>query len=90
MNIRKLFDREPSEEQFFELEIISEIRKTNAELEEAYRNFQLQTNEDLLEASIYRIKELRSRHNYLIKLARENKVEAYYMNFNHGEKIKDA
>ena len=71
-----------------ENQIISEIQKLNSELEKAYESFQNQTDDDLLEASIYKIKELRARHNYLIKLARKNKVEASYMKFR--ERVSNA
>ncbi|MGN1117217.1 MAG: DUF2508 family protein [Acutalibacteraceae bacterium] len=71
-----------------ETKIISEIQKLNSDLEKAYESFQNQTDDDLLEASIYKIKELRARHNYLIKLARKNKIEASYMKFQ--ERVSNA
>lgn len=71
-------------------DIILEIKKINSELEKAYDIFQNQTDDDLLEASIYNILSLKSRHSYLIKLAKENKAEAVYMNFSEKEKIKHA
>lgn len=71
-------------------EIIFEIRKINMELEKAYASFQTQTDNDLLDASIYRINELRSRHSYLIKLARQNGVEAQYMKFSKKESLVNA
>lgn len=71
----------------YEYELIKEIRDVNNELEEAYRIFQNQTDEDLLEASIFRINELRARHSYLIKYARKNNIEARYMKFDEKEGI---
>ena len=68
-------------------DVINEIRRINSELDEAYRFFQNQTDEDLVEAGIYRIKELRAKHSYLIKQAKKNNVEALYMKF---EGKKDA
>lgn len=72
------------------MSLITEIKKINSEIEKAYESFQNQTDDDLLEASIYKIKELRSRQNYFLKKARENKAEAVYMRFEAKEKIKDA
>lgn len=73
-----------------DMSVISEIKKVNEDLTREYENFCMQTDCDLLDASIYRIKELRSRHNYLIKYARENKIEAIYMNFCKAGNIKNA
>ncbi len=70
--------------------IINEIRLVNGEIEKAYESFQSQTDSDLMEASIYRIKELRARQNYLIRTARENNVEALYMKFRVPEKVTNA
>lgn len=90
MKIKNVFPKRISDDELSSIQIIGEIRKINNELEQAYESFQNQTDDDLLEASIYRIKELRSRHNYLMKLARENKTEAFYMKFPEAERVKNA
>lgn len=88
--IKMLISKKKSVSEDRSYEIISEIKRINNELEKAYDFFQNQTDDDLLEASIYNIKALKSRHSYLIKLARNNNVEAEYMNFRIKEKIKNA
>lgn len=90
MKIKNVFPKRISDDEVCSIQIIGEIRKVNSELEQAYESFQNQTDDDLLEASIYRIKELRSRHNYLMKLARESKTEAFYMKFPETERVKNA
>lgn len=72
------------------LNVILEIRNINNELEKAYEYFQNQTDSDLVDAGIYRIKELRARHSYLIKYAKENNIAAEYMNFSESEKKLNA
>ena len=70
--------------------LIIELRKINNEIERAYDCFQTLTDSDLLDASIYRIKELKSRYSYLLKIARENNIRAEYMNFEKKETVKNA
>ena len=60
----------------YEDKIIDEIKALNEEIDLAYSDFQNQTDSDLLEASIYRLQELRARHSYLMKQAKSHSIDA--------------
>lgn len=66
----------PNKKQTYEDKIIDEIKTLNEEIDLAYSDFQNQTDSDLLEASIYRLQELRARHSFLMKQAKAHSIDA--------------
>ena len=57
-------------------ELINEIHKLSNALTLAYERFELQCNNDLVEATIYEIESLKARHRYLLTLARERNLKS--------------
>ena len=66
----------PNRKLTYEDKIIDEIKTLNEEINFAYADFQNQTDSDLLEASIYRLQELRARHSFLMKQAKAHSIDA--------------
>jgi len=77
-------------------DLLSEIHNTVKLLELAWTQFEYQSDHDLVDASIFDIKSLTSRHQYLIKLAKEWNVcsdtigECWLPNYNISHKRKGA
>ena len=63
------------------LRTASEIETIRALLDEAYSNFNILTDSDLLEACIYEINALHARYDYAIKAA---KVQAFQAEVKRG------
>ncbi len=57
-------------------ELISEIHRLSNALTLAYERFELQCDNDLVEATIYEIESLKARHRYLLTLARERNLKS--------------
>ncbi|MDR1464031.1 MAG: YaaL family protein [Oscillospiraceae bacterium] len=57
------------------LRLIEDIRGCCRQMDQCAALFEMETDEDLLEASIYQMKALKSRYRYLLRLARERRVE---------------
>jgi len=57
-------------------ELICEIHRLSNALTLAYERFELQCENDLVEATIYEIEALKARHRYLLTLARERNLKS--------------
>ena len=75
MQVKNILLR-PTKKVTYEDKIIDEIKAINEEINLAYLDFQNQTDSDLLEASIYRLQELKARHSFLMKQAKANSIDA--------------
>lgn len=58
-----------------EMNVAKELRQTRAALDSAYRRFEEELDEIMLDAVIYEIQSLRARYRYLLRLAREQGIE---------------
>lgn len=67
--------RMPTKEEMKEAGIVEEIRKTRFELEGAYKRFENESNEIMLDSVIYEIQSLRARYRFLLQLARDRGIE---------------
>jgi len=56
--------------------LIEDMREVKRQLEGNHAFFALESDEDLLDAAIYQREALHARYRYLLRLARENGVEA--------------
>lgn len=85
MTAKKLFTKENITSER-EAELLYELKCLNRELELAYRNFENQTDADLLNASIFRLNEVSARYSYAVKKAKEYGIKSNYFRFeeNHG------
>lgn len=62
------------------INIVADIREVCIELNSAYARFNNETNEDLLESTIFEIEALKARYRYLLKMARESDVRSSDIN----------
>lgn len=56
--------------------LISEIHRLSEALTLAYERFELQCDNDLVEATIYEIEALKARYRYLLALAKQRNLKA--------------
>ncbi len=56
--------------------LINEIHSLGHALELAYERFELQCDNDLVEATIYEIEALKARYRYLLALAKQRNLKA--------------
>ncbi|MFY9198206.1 MAG: DUF2508 family protein [Acutalibacteraceae bacterium] len=54
--------------------LLQDIRRVCRMIDDAYLRFQMQADEDLVEASIYEIEALKARYRYLIRLAKTKNI----------------
>lgn len=57
-------------------QLISEIHRLSEALTLAYERFELQCDNDLVEATIYEIEALKARYRYLLAIAKQKKLKA--------------
>ena len=57
-------------------QLISEIRRISEALTLAYERFELQSDNDLVEATIYEIEALKARYRYLLALAKQRNLKS--------------
>lgn len=69
-------------------DIVCEIKQTQRDIENVYDRFQNLTDEDLLEACIYELQALKSKHSYLMKKAKEYGVKSGEEIFGSGRKAE--
>lgn len=65
-------------------EVIDLIREARQEITEAYDVFNLMVEPELIEYAIFKIRAAEKRFSYLLKWARENKVNLYDPDNNEG------
>ncbi len=56
--------------------LVYEIHRISQALERAYERFELQSDSDLVEATIFEIEALKARYRYMLALAKEQKLTA--------------
>jgi|GEM_PF-2009871 len=54
--------------------LLQDIRRVCRMIDDAYARFQMQADDDLVEASIYEIEALKARYRYLLRLAKNKNV----------------
>lgn len=69
-----LLNRKKADEE--SIDLINEIQDISRALERAYERFELQSNNDLVEATIYEIEALKARYRYMLALAKEQNLTA--------------
>ena len=57
-------------------ELLNEIQSISRALERAYERFELQSDSDLVEATIFEIEALKARYRYMLALAKEQNLTA--------------
>lgn len=57
------------------MELIEEIRLVSKSLNNAYKRFEFESDNDLIEASIYEIEALKARYRHLLQKAKEMEAE---------------
>lgn len=57
-------------------QLICEIHRLSEALTLAYERFELQSDNDLVEATIYEIESLKARYRYLLAIAKEKKLKS--------------
>ena len=57
-------------------QLISEIRNLSDALTLAYERFELQCDNDLVEATIYEIEALKARYRYMLALAKQRNLKS--------------
>ncbi len=57
-------------------QLISEIRRLSDALTLAYERFELQSDNDLVEATIYEIEALKARYRYLLGVAKQRNLKS--------------
>ena len=67
--------------------LLNEIRNVCRMIDEAYARFEVLKDKDLLDASIYEIEALKSRYNYLLRLARTKSISCNISSTTVYEKI---
>ncbi len=55
-------------------EIISEIYRLSQALERAYQRFELQSDSNLVDATIFEIEAIKARYRYMLCLAKEKNI----------------
>ncbi len=70
------FDYETSKNENIssEQKILQDIRRVCRMIDDAYARFQMQADDDLVEASIYELEALKARYRYLIRLAKSQNI----------------
>lgn len=69
-----LLNRKKADEE--SIDLLDEIQEISRALERAYERFELQSNNDLVEATIYEIEALKARYRYMLALAKEQNLTA--------------
>lgn len=69
LNKRKSTDTETED-------ILNEIYSLSEQLERAYERFELQSDSNLVDATIFEIEAIKARYRYLLSLAREQNIKA--------------
>ncbi|GEM_PF-122967 len=79
-NTLKLFALEKlkknTEEKSDDDKLLEEIRGLNASIANAYNRFEYEEDDDLVEAAIFELEALKARYRYLIRLAKEQRLES--------------
>ncbi len=60
--------------------LLEDIRQVCRQMDAAYTRFELEHDEDLVEAAIYELEALKARYRYLIKQAKQKKLESPSLN----------
>jgi len=55
--------------------LLTEIRRVRRQMEAAYARFEMESDEDLVEAAIFEMNALHARCRYLLKLAKQQELE---------------
>lgn len=58
------------------INLLDEIQEISRALERAYERFELQSDSDLVEATIYEIEALKARYRYMLALAKQQNLTA--------------
>lgn len=58
------------------INLLDEIQDVSRALERAYERFELQSDSDLVEATIYEIEALKARYRYMLALAKQQNLTA--------------
>ncbi|MBQ2964399.1 MAG: DUF2508 family protein [Clostridia bacterium] len=69
-----LLNRKKADEE--NINLINEIQDISRALERAYERFELQSDSDLVEATIFEIEALKARYRYMLALAKEQNLTA--------------
>ncbi|MBQ7101250.1 MAG: DUF2508 family protein [Clostridia bacterium] len=69
-----LLNRKKADEE--NINLINEIQDISRALERAYELFELQSDSDLVEATIFEIEALKARYRYMLALAKEQNLTA--------------
>ncbi len=77
-----------SEEENPNADVVSELKDLKVQLDNAYTQFQYQTDGDLLDACIYEIQALRSKYGYLLKIAKEKNIHSGEVVFGAYSKVE--
>lgn len=77
-----------SEVDALDADVISELKRVKTELDNAYTEFQYQTDGDLLEACIYEIQALRAKYAYLLKIAKEKNIRSGEVIFGAYQRVE--
>lgn len=56
-------------------ELVEEIRQVSRSLNHAYRRFEFESDNDLIEASIFEIEALKARYRHLLQRARDMNIK---------------
>ena len=56
--------------------LLFELAKTKLELETAYSNFEIVTDPDLIDCSIYEVNAVQQRYKYLLRQLKSDETEA--------------
>jgi len=56
--------------------LLTDIRRICHQMDAAYARFELESDEDLVEAAIFELKALKARYRYLLKLAKQQELES--------------
>ena len=68
------YDKTKGEEISPEQRLLQDIRRVCRMIDDAYARFQMQADDDLVEASIYEIEALKARYRYLLRLAKTQNI----------------
>ena len=68
--------KKSTEEKSDDDKLLEEIRGLNTSITNAYNRFEYEEDDDLVEAAIYELEALKARNRYLIKLAKEQRIES--------------
>lgn len=76
-SIKKMFGIENKQENMLSMDdqgLVDEIRNVRDKMTHADVWFQMEEDSDLIEACIYRQRELKARYSYLIRQVKDNKI----------------